>query len=510
MGPRELTPGAALPPPSNLGVSPVPQGVYGAGTYGAGATEPGPAQASGATYLQAPMWHTPQSGPVHISNEPVPSSSYPGVPLGPTPPGSPQPVPPLGAHGLLGTPMSSARSSPGRARTPRSKGPLVAIAAAAAVVLGMGVVGVKSCSAKRVELRCENELITGSDRIEACKTACDRDTTGPWCRRYGDALKARGEAADATAALDVYQAACDRGNLVACCKLGLLLGSPREGVKADQKKAVALFDQACSKESADGCTWLGYAHEMGWATGALSGLERARQLYEKSCKAGDDLGCAYLASALGSGRGVARDERRAKELSDNASAGLTQGCDRGEGEKCAALGFVYEAASAPDQAATTYTRACEWGDAVGCNNLARLVIKGAGVPADPTRAMALFQRACESGEPAGCNNLEAIEGGLKVVLRYGPRSAATYKLRCTGPCVQAAAVGARATWWAPGTKNLAKAAALFKRSVRRRRGHRVRQSRRARAHRRGYAERPALRARAFRPSVRWRRPGRMR
>lgn len=48
---------------------------------------------------------------------------------------------------------------------------------------------------------------------------------------------------------------------------------------------------------------------------------------------------------------------------------------------------------------------CEAGEVGSCNNFAIMVLKGAGVPADPSQADQLFAKACEGGNATACVNL---------------------------------------------------------------------------------------------------------
>lgn len=72
------------------------------------------------------------------------------------------------------------------------------------------------------------------------------------------------------------------------------------------------------------------------------------------------------------------------------------------------------------QAARLFQRACDLGNASGCNNLGLAFESGLGVPQDYQRAFELFERACGGGFAEGCNNQGALyEHGQGVALNLG-------------------------------------------------------------------------------------------
>ena len=58
-------------------------------------------------------------------------------------------------------------------------------------------------------------------------------------------------------------------------------------------------------------------------------------------------------------------------------------------------------------AAKLFETACK-GDPTGCSNLATLTAAGKGVAKDPARALSLYQRACEAGDAAGCEQADKL------------------------------------------------------------------------------------------------------
>jgi len=83
------------------------------------------------------------------------------------------------------------------------------------------------------------------------------------------------------------------------------------------------------------------------------------------------------------------------------------------GDACSQLGVRYAQGAGgvskdEARAARLFQRACELGDAGGCNNLGLAFQSGQGVPQDYERAMDWFERACSGGFAEGCNNQGAL------------------------------------------------------------------------------------------------------
>ena len=53
-------------------------------------------------------------------------------------------------------------------------------------------------------------------------------------------------------------------------------------------------------------------------------------------------------------------------------------------------------------------KACDEGNASGCNNLGFLYQNGQGVKQDYQKAAQLYQKACDEGNASGCNNLGVL------------------------------------------------------------------------------------------------------
>jgi uncharacterized protein len=88
---------------------------------------------------------------------------------------------------------------------------------------------------------------------------------------------------------------------------------------------------------------------------------------------------------------------------------LASGCDGGNMDGCALLGWLYAAGQGVPQdyaqSATLNRKACDGGSVDGCNNLAVLYENGRGVPQDYTQARQFFQKACDGGNMRSCMSL---------------------------------------------------------------------------------------------------------
>lgn len=83
------------------------------------------------------------------------------------------------------------------------------------------------------------------------------------------------------------------------------------------------------------------------------------------------------------------------------------------------------------KAVKLYTKACDAGFAISCNNLGVLYLKGQGVATDLSSARDYFTKACGAGIAIGCNNMGAVEEhtGYVAAGAYGP--VAAYERACT-------------------------------------------------------------------------------
>lgn len=124
-------------------------------------------------------------------------------------------------------------------------------------------------------------------------------------------------------AMEVATMACENGVRELCTKLGALTRGA-----GDHDASFTWLERACELGDPLGCTNLGYRYSLGKGVGRDE--RKARALYEQACDAQEMNGCNNLAYYFSGGRGGPQDDARAVELHREA-------CDGGYAEACQAL-----------------------------------------------------------------------------------------------------------------------------------------------------------------------------
>lgn len=129
------------------------------------------------------------------------------------------------------------------------------------------------------------------------------------------------------------------------------------------------------------------------------------------------------------GDGVAVDKVRAAQL-------YTKACDSGNAAGCNNLGLMFSKGDGIGQskayAATLFSKACTGGIAKSCSNLGLLYYNGEGVAQNKTQASILFAKGCDGDSASGCHNLGYLyhKGeGVKQNIAY---AAQLYSKACDG------------------------------------------------------------------------------
>jgi TPR repeat protein len=192
---------------------------------------------------------------------------------------------------------------------------------------------------------------------------------------------------------------CDGGEADACAELGFAYRQGK-GAQRDEGHGRALYLASCERGSARGCAY---------AAAVLTrekDYKSAHAAAQKGCKAGLPVACHNLAYLLQHGLGAPEDDTLALELYEGA-------CARDVVESCTNAGELVLHPSfgkAPQREREAkvhplFERACEGGDALGCEHLARLVSVGKATKRDPARARTLYAGACERGLLTSCREL---------------------------------------------------------------------------------------------------------
>lgn len=125
----------------------------------------------------------------------------------------------------------------------------------------------------------------------------------------------------------------------------------------------------------------------------------AAKYLEKACDLGDMFGCESFGKMLRDGKGVEKDETRARALLDKACAGNAGGA-------CTSVGLAEGMKTAKGR--ELIEKGCNLGDAIGCMGVGGLYLHGTGVPKDVKKARTYLDKACKGGQSAACDKLAEI------------------------------------------------------------------------------------------------------
>jgi TPR repeat protein len=270
--------------------------------------------------------------------------------------------------------------------------------------------------------------------VELLETACARGDAEA-CFRAGKQL-ATGEPADVARGRAHLTAACSAGHGRACAALAGP-GTADVGAEAGQ-----LHDRACQLGSFPSCTLAGDAI-------AARDPRRAQRLYIEACAHDDATGCARSAAGH-----AARGQHR------EAAAAHLAACELGRTSSCAEAGRALTTgrgiARDPARARDLLDRACSDSIGDGCLALAGLVERGVGGPRRLADAAALYRRACDLDATRGCAEATRMarakrSAGCTTVAACARRCEEQVAAACTqqarldrGPCDDRAPLFARA------------------------------------------------------------------
>jgi TPR repeat protein len=155
-----------------------------------------------------------------------------------------------------------------------------------------------------------------------------RCVSGPQCRAIGEQFCSyKNEHRDERTGAQYFQLGCDMNDVGSCVSLATMLfggTSPN-----DELKAFQLYQRACTLNDLYSCGVVAQIFERGSRQPGIvpRDLPRAAQIYQQACEGGDACSCINLADLYSHGRGVKKDKRRAKELTER---GRRNGCDTRE------------------------------------------------------------------------------------------------------------------------------------------------------------------------------------
>lgn len=193
------------------------------------------------------------------------------------------------------------------------------------------------------------------------------------------------------------QQACDeQGDAASCTRVGRMYRRGI-GIKANAKKARALFDKGCAQADPRACVELGEMEAL--AEGGPADLVAAEKHLQAGCDAGEAQGCGALGDLLTAKVGLPPDDARAFRLYEKA-------CKAGEGRACYGQGRaqVDGRGTAVDvkAGAKALEIACNLDHAQACQDLGDLHRAGTLGERNWLEARLLYQRACTMFLQSAC------------------------------------------------------------------------------------------------------------
>jgi TPR repeat protein len=243
---------------------------------------------------------------------------------------------------------------------------------------------------------------------EPPKSACDQDAASSECKcsqgvadscfRLSESEIRRG---NHDVAIARVLGMCQRGNPLACfvgakymarLHIDARLGMTPKDLNA---RGVERFEQACTTKVED-VTCVEYARLLMSGKYVAVDMRRGRELIEKACTAKQPRACLTLGNMYAAGQGVKKDKKRAIAL-------LDQACSSTGGAACTALAEQLPA-SDRKRIVELQSRACNDDDADGCARAGAAVdAGGAGKDTALGRVAGdLLMKACDLGEQKSC------------------------------------------------------------------------------------------------------------
>jgi uncharacterized protein len=120
------------------------------------------------------------------------------------------------------------------------------------------------------------------------------------------------------------------------------------------------------------------------------------------------VGCGHGNSSASLHPRVATTTKATPPLVCRLPSGEEPNCSCEEGDCAAKIGVLYADEHRDIEARRLFDHACSLHSALGCNNLATLILAGRGGPREPTSAAHLFDAACRGEDPSACYNLGVL------------------------------------------------------------------------------------------------------
>jgi TPR repeat protein len=187
--------------------------------------------------------------------------------------------------------------------------------------------------------------------------------------------------------------------------LALLLPLFADSYRTQVESKKATFESDCKKGKPKACTDLGrlYDTRYSYATSVLKkDMNKAKELYIKSCNMDEGMACYYLATMYDFSEGVQENKSKALKY-------YKKGCKLNENDSCLRLGKKYHSGEGVKlnfkNAAHYYAEACNRKKPVACYYLGQMYIDGRGVKKDKARGEKILCIACSKGIMSACSDL---------------------------------------------------------------------------------------------------------
>jgi TPR repeat protein len=149
--------------------------------------------------------------------------------------------------------------------------------------------------------------------------------------------------------------------------------------RACPPESFMICTERCNEGDGTSCDNLGEIYAKGLA-GNAPDHAMALKAFERSCEIGAPSGCMNLGHAHVAGKGVTRDEAKARVAYARARALYLSSCTDAH-------------------------------HAIGCGAYGSLLVQGLGGPQDVATGVDYLQRACTGGDLWSCKQLDKLDGG---------------------------------------------------------------------------------------------------
>ena len=243
--------------------------------------------------------------------------------------------------------------------------------------------------------------------LETAKRGCEQLGNQAACASLG-LLHFRGLATGGrpATARDLWQKSCAAGEEDGCrLQAGALFYEANDA--NDQANAIPLFEAACTRKLAWGCSGLSHAYQAG--AGVAMDRNKAAQLARKGCEEGTGEKVQVCAA-----HGIALVRSSDTNTVNNGMFLLYQGCLAGHAFACeqmSAVGFrmLPGVKSNLVEAVQMARRGCDLGSSNACNMLRDAYIEGIEVKKNHTFVVALTKRSCELGDKVSCETVPLLK-----------------------------------------------------------------------------------------------------